>query len=625
MAINHYLPCRASPGPVRRILRALGPSWEAAPVRRLVQAAALALFLALFVYVAWPYGSKNYATFRESKELVDAEAFLALDPLVSLSTSLAARVLVWSLAWAGVLLAVCLIFPRGFCGYLCPLGTLIDFSDWLLLRRIGRKRPLGNGAWRHTRYALLLATLVAAGMGVLVTGFVAAIPVLVRGMAFIVSPLELGLAKDWYLVPQYGAEKILSVALFAGVLGLGLAAPRFWCRYLCPSGALFSIANHLRLTERRVDASCIKCGKCVKACPFDAIKPDFSTRGLECTFCQTCGGACPVGAINFTARWSRADEPAANEPAAGAAGGVRESPVAPAAGSVATGSVATGSIAAGSGAAGSKGSACPICFAVSRRGLLGGAVCGVAAGAAAAVGVRGLQAADLPALIRPPGSVPEREFLRMCIRCGECYQACPNNVLQPVGFERPVSELWTPRVTPEWSGCEPSCNNCGQVCPTGAIRALAIEEKRAAHIGLAAVNRETCLPYIGFEGNCRMCADECTAAGYEAIDMVRINVALDTDGKPIEGSGNLVPVVDASKCVGCGLCQTRCHKINVLAEKLLDEEAIRVEAGPGKEDRLMTGSYVALREAERKKREAERLKREDAGGASASYLPDFLK
>jgi len=592
-------------------------------VRRLVQAAAFVLFLVLFACVAWPYGLKDYAAFRQSKEFVDAETFLALDPLVSLSASLAARVLVWSLAWAGVLLAVCLVFPRGFCGYLCPLGTLIDLSDWALVRRIGRKRPLGGGWWRHTRYWLLLATLVAAGMGVLVTGFVAAIPVLVRGMAFIVSPLETGLAKGWYLVPHYyGAEKVLSVALFALVLGLGLVAPRFWCRYLCPSGAVFSVANFLRLTERRVEASCTKCGKCVKACPFDAINPDFSTRGLECTFCQTCGGACPVHAINFTSRWSRADEPASaeraatepatTEPAAGlpgealaksgAAGGVRRSPAAPAAGS-----------------------ACSKGVVVSRRGLLGGAACGAVWGVAAAVGVRGAGKKDLPALVRPPGSVPEPEFLRMCIRCGECYQACPNNVLQPVGFGRPLSELWTPQVVADWSGCEPSCNNCGQVCPTGAIRALAMQEKRAAHIGLAVINRETCLPYIGFEGNCRMCADECAAAGYDAIDMHRINVALDTDGKPIEGSGNLVPVVDPAKCVGCGLCQTRCHKINVLAEKLLDEEAIRVEAGPGKEDRLMTGSYLALREAERKKREAERLKREGAGGASASYLPDFLK
>jgi len=244
---------------------------------------------------------------------------------------------------------------------------------------------------------------------------------------------------------------------------------------------------------------------------------------------------------------------------------------------------------------------------------------------AAFAGVRAAGNTGLPPVVRPPGSVPEREFLRMCIRCGECYQACPNNVLQPVGLERNIDELWTPQVVADWSGCEPSCNNCGQVCPTGAIRALPIEEKRAARMGLAGINAQACLPYIGFEGNCRMCADECTAAGYEAIDMVRINVALDTDGRPIEGSGNLVPAVNAEKCVGCGLCQARCHKINVLAEKLLDEAAIRVVAGPGKEDRLMSGSYRALREAERREREAERQKREGAPGAADPYLPDFLK
>jgi len=117
MALNIFLgyraPRDAQSSLARRALRRLGPSWEAAPARRLVQAAAFALFLVLFFHVAWPYGEKNYAAYRDSKELVAAETFLALDPLVSLSASVAARTLVWSLAWAGVLLAACLVFPRG--------------------------------------------------------------------------------------------------------------------------------------------------------------------------------------------------------------------------------------------------------------------------------------------------------------------------------------------------------------------------------------------------------------------------------------------------------------------------------------------------------------------------------
>ncbi|MBM4016967.1 MAG: 4Fe-4S binding protein [Planctomycetes bacterium] len=588
--MNVFLPYRSPsggrPGLLRRVLRALGPSWEAAPVRRLVQAAAFVLFLALFFHVAWPYGGKDYDAFRRSKEFfLEAEAFLALDPLVSVSAAVAARTWVWSLAWAGVLLAACLVFPRGFCGYICPLGTLIDLCDWAFNRRIRRARGgLGGGA-RHARYYVLAAVMASAALGVLISGYVAAIPVLLRGMAFIASPVQLGLAKGWYLVPPVGAGQIVSAALFLGVLALGLAAPRFWCRYVCPSGAVFSAANLLRVCERRVDASCIGCGKCVKACPFQAIRPDFSTRAAECTFCQTCGGSCPVGAISFTSRWA---------PAASA----RESPAA------------------------------PPDARLSRRGLLGGA----AFGAAAAVGLKhgrlvgGAAAAGGQPPVRPPGSVPEPEFLRLCIRCGECFQACPNNVLQPMGAGGGLDALWTPYVAADWSGCEPSCNNCGQVCPTGAIRALVIEEKRAVRMGLAVIDATSCLPHIGFEGNCRLCVDECIAAGYNAIDLVRINVALDTDGTPIEGSGNLVPVVDAAKCVGCGMCQMRCHKINVAAEKMLDEAAIRVVAGPGREDRLMSGSYRALREAESRERDALRRGREGGGVMPGdTYLPDFLR
>ena len=94
-------------------------------------------------------------------------------------------------------------------------------------------------------------------------------------------------------------------------------------------------------------------------------------------------------------------------------------------------------------------------------------------------------------------------------------------------------------------------------------------------------------------------------------------------GNPIEGSGFLAPVVRADKCVGCGLCQTRCYGINVAEKGLLRDSAIVIEAGEGKEDRLMTGSYVALREQEARRRADERRKLEGEAGGKG-YLPDFL-
>jgi NAD-dependent dihydropyrimidine dehydrogenase PreA subunit len=208
----------------------------------------------------------------------------------------------------------------------------------------------------------------------------------------------------------------------------------------------------------------------------------------------------------------------------------------------------------------------------------------------------------------------------MCIRCGECFKACPNSVLQPMGFEQGFEGLWTPQAIPNWSGCESGCNNCGQVCPTGAIRALPIEEKKVARMGLAIVNEHTCLPHAGKEA-CQMCVDECASAGYHAIEFLRVHVEVDATGAPIDGSGFIAPVVLAEKCVGCGLCQTRCFTINSKEKHILQETAIQVVAGPGNEDRLMSGSYLALRQDEKRlKKKMNHIK-----GSEDSYIPDFIK
>lgn len=560
-------------GLIRKILKKAGETWLSAPGRRAVQGLFFAAFVLFFVWVCWPYGGTDYAAHRESKEKVAAEFFLIIDPLVSLSTALAARSWVWSLTAAGAILLACIFIPRGFCGYVCPLGTVIDLFDWAVGKRVNKFKLKENdrGWWVHLKYYLLVGCLVAGACGVLLTGFVAAIPVVTRAFLFLVKPLELGAAKGWYLNPAWNWGHLVSLVLFFGILFLGVFKRRFWCQYVCPSGAVFSLGNLFRASERKVESSCISCNKCVEICPFDAIKPDYTTRGLDCTLCQSCGGVCPTHSIKFVDRWNAKDLKCPDD-------AVESKP--------------------------------------SRRGFLTGALAG-AGSALVTARVFGAESAPLP--VRPPGSLPEKQFLQACIRCGECFQACPNDVLQPMGFEQGLEGLWTPRVVANWAGCEASCNNCGQVCPTGAIRALPMEEKRVARMGLAIVEPQ-CLPLAGKEA-CQLCVDECNAAGYRAIEFMRVHPQLDEKGRPIDGSGFSAPVVIADKCVGCGLCQTRCHVINVKEKKLISEVAIRVDAGPGREDRMAHGSYLALREQERKAREAA----QPAAGAADSYLPDFLK
>ena len=404
----------------------------------------------------WP---RHYTDGLARKEWIPAELFLVIDPLVSLSTAVASRSWVWSLTCAGIILIVCVLIPRGFCGYLCPLGTLIDLFDWGVGRRVKRFRVADDGWWVHTKYYLLAGTMICALFGVLVSGYVAAIPVITRGMLFLGDPLQSGLLRGWSQLPPFNWGHVVSLVMFAAVLGLGFLKPRFWCKYVCPSGAMFSLSNLFRLSERKVESSCIHCNKCVEICPFDAIKPDFTTRTSDCTLCQTCAGVCPTHAIKFVERWNYVEQKLANDPP--------------------TGETKLG-----------------------RRGFLSLAA-GTAAAAAGAVGISAATSAfgarlhdaeaDLP--VRPPGSVPEQEFLQMCIRCGECFKACPYNVLQPIGFKQGLEGLWTPEVNADHAGCAPSCNACGQVCPTGAIRPLPLEEKKVARMGLAIINERTCLPH----------------------------------------------------------------------------------------------------------------------------------
>ncbi len=507
---------------------------------------------------AWP---SHYADNLAAKETISAELFLAIDPLVSLSTAIASRSWVWSLTCAAMILLVCVLIPRGFCGYICPLGTTIDLFDWAIASRTSRFQVASDGWWVHIKYYLLAGTLIAACCGILVSGFVSAIPVITRALLFTGEPLQSGTMRGWHLVPEMNWGQVVSIVLFAGVLCLGFLRPRFWCKYVCPSGAVFSLGNLFRVSERKVESSCINCNKCVEICPFDAIKPDFTTRETDCTMCQSCGGVCPTHAIKFVERWNVVelkveDDPPTHETAIGRRGFM--------------------SLAAGTAAA-----------------TVGGV------GIAGATKMFGANLEDpnarLP--VRPPGSVPEQEFLQMCIRCGECFKACPNNVLQPEAFEQGLEGLWTPKVEANWAGCESSCNACGQVCPTGAIRALPLAEKKVARMGLAIVNQQTCLPMAGRE-DCDLCVQECNAAGYHAIEYIQVGTEVDESGVPLEGTGMLAPVVLDDKCVGCGLCQTRCYGINVKERGLLAESAIIIEAGPGKEDRLMSGSYIELRELE---------------------------
>ncbi|MCX7045771.1 MAG: 4Fe-4S binding protein [Candidatus Sumerlaeota bacterium] len=545
-SLNHFARANA-PGAERKrrgawgALRRFGVTWRAAPLRRLIQVLALAAFLLLFFHTAFVYGHVFSSDLISRREWLPVEFFLWLDPLAGLAAAVAARA--WNIALWGTLaiFAASLFFPRGFCGYLCPLGTLIDGFDSLIGRCSLRYRFAARSPWRLLRYVILFAVLGGALGGAQVSGYVAAIPALTRGLMFSGGWLQLGLARGWQEVAPLDGAQYLSLALFALIFLLGFITPRFWCRHCCPTGAVMSLCATLRLTERKVMAACGGCGHCRENCPYDAVGDQFHARPLDCASCQTCGGVCPQGAVTFEPRWNSRQDIARDRAAAEMAPSER---------------------------------------ALSRRALL----LVPAAGLTAAVVARAGLSACSPArrLLRPPGSLPEADFLKACVRCGECFKVCPGPVLYPAGFESGWDALWTPVPVFTRAGCHQDCNFCTHVCPTGAIRLLTLEQKRKARMGMAVIDRKICLPHCG-ESDCRLCFEECEAAGYHAIEMREIRLPLPVlpegahSDEEIEAMSRIqAPFVIPERCVGCGLCEYRCHTAYAKRRKILPRSAIAI-------------------------------------------------
>jgi ferredoxin-type protein NapG len=145
--------------------------------------------------------------------------------------------------------------------------------------------------------------------------------------------------------------------------------------------------------------------------------------------------------------------------------------------------------------------------------------------------------AELTSVVRPPGALPEDQFLNVCQRCGKCTDACPVHAITP--FSQGPAE-GTPHINTRQSPCQ-LCSGlqCTHACPSGALRPLT--NPRDVRMGIAEIDTAQCLAYRG--APCRICVEVCPLTGV-------LKFAL--------GSRNHVPVPDTEPCVGCGLCHRYC-------------------------------------------------------------------
>ena len=167
-----------------------------------------------------------------------------------------------------------------------------------------------------------------------------------------------------------------------------------------------------------------------------------------------------------------------------------------------------------------------------------------------------------PKLIRPPGSVEESEFLEKCIKCDQCINSCPTNVLQPATWsEGGFESLWTPVMNFNISHCQLKCTLCSEVCPTGAIRKITVEEKLGKGefveqgpivLGMAFFDKGRCLPHA-MDIPCVVCEEVCPVSP-KAIQTV------DEEVKTVFGEMVVLnkPFIVPTLCIGCGICQSEC-------------------------------------------------------------------
>ncbi len=456
-----------------------------------------------------------------------------IDPLAALADLLAPGPFGWRLLWpALLLLALTALLGRFFCGWICPLGTTLDGAGRLFGRGEGPVRPV----WRRVKYYLLIFLTAAALFGVQLLGVFDPLSIFLRTLTVAFYPawnLALNGAFEGlyaHLVPllspladkayplfrdhlmafhqPYFTLALFTFALFLVLLLLEKVERRFWCKNLCPLGALLGLCSRGALLRREPSRRCQGCRSCAELCRSGAVTAE-GRRPEECLLCFDCTGFCPEEKVRF--RWKGEAPPGVDLP---------------------------------------------------RRGVLAA----LAGGILVAPVARIAPAEDRiePYLLRPPGAVAEQEFLSRCIRCGECMKVCIGQALHPAFLQAGATGIWTPLLMARLGYCEYNCTLCGQVCPTGAIRRLPLEEKRKVVIGLAVFDKDRCLPFAKGE-ECLVCEEHCPT-GEKAIVFDERELFVAGETKRLK-----LPRVVEKRCIGCGICETRCPLEGASAVRVISE------------------------------------------------------
>lgn len=434
-----------------------------------------------------------------------------------------------------ILLILTLLLGRVYCSTICPLGILQDVIRYFkrklgFVRRERYKKPLN-----YIRYSILTIVVLSflfsgiwllnildpyAGFGRIVNNLV--YPLLTWGQNHL-SKFLMEYHIFW-LYPKTPIEVhtvslIFALSTFTLVAGFVLWRGRLYCNTICPVGAFLGLVSKFSIFKLKINSStCTQCGKCMHTCKANCI--DVKTMKIDesrCVNCYDCIPVCDDSSISYQFSYIKQSHRKSEFSSADA----------------------------------------------SKRQFLGATILGVAAMALPqkllAQHGKGHSSHDEHSehenegsgmhvcfwekgTVCPPGSVSVAHLKSRCIACHACISACPTKVLTPTYLEYGFTGMMMPKLDYRLDFCDYECTVCGEVCPTGAILPLSVEQKKKTQIGVVQFRKGSCIVHTDGT-SCGSCSEHCPTQAVEMVPYV----------------GDLtIPRVHPDICIGCGACEYAC-------------------------------------------------------------------
>src|ERR1035437_6634628 len=417
-----------------------------------------------------------------------------------------------------IVIALTFLFGRIYCSSICPMGTLQDIISFIS-RKLNKKKYFRlKKRYKILRYSLLAGAVIAlfsgsvilinlldpfSNTGKIFTNLFRSILILANNFA----AFTLGKLNVYWLYPvevrgfSYAAIGFSFIVL-ATVGIMSFMKGRLFCNTICPVGTLLGLVSKYSLFKISIDReNCISCNLCERVCKSEFIDRKNKIIHFDrCISCYNCFEVCPKGGIGYTKSILKRE---ATE---------------------------------------------PVKFDNKRRELISKTflyVIGFSSISLGQIKIIPKKLSKIPNLkkntVSPPGSRSISHFTGKCTACHLCVSGCPTQVLQPSLWEYGFTGIFQPYMDYKASFCNQDCVICGQICPTGAILPLTVNDKKLTQIGKVNFIKDNCI--VETEGTeCGACSEHCPTKAVQMVPYKKLHL----------------PEIKNEYCIGCGACEFAC-------------------------------------------------------------------